>query len=331
MNQDRREWMIQAGALLAMGALPLAGVANTVGATSYPDRAVRFVVPYPAGGSTDLLARLVGKHLTESLGQPFVIENKTGASGIIGMESVARSPADGYTMMLGITAMVQLPALHKTLPIDTVKDFEPVSLVGRVANVFVVPQRLGVKSFAQFVEQAKANPGKLSYGSFGTGTVSHLYGELMKKQLGLDMVHIPYRGAGPLLQALLAGEIDGCFIDVASIAPHASSDRIVLLGVTGTERASLLPNLPTFVEAGFPGFESTGWYSAYFPRNTPRAVVDKVSLAIADVLRRPEVIETLRAAGIQPVGTTPDELAKIMQQDLPHWAAIIHGANITLD
>lgn len=328
MNENRRAWLMQAGALATLAAWPLTGAA---GDSAYPERAIRFVVPYPAGGSTDAVARVVGQHLAASLGQPVVVENKTGASGVIGMESVARAAPDGYTLLLGITAMVQLPALYKSLPIDTVKDFEPVSLVGRVANVFVVPRKLGVKTFGEFLELAKANPGKLSYGSFGTGTVSHLYGELLKKKQDLDMVHVPYRGSGPLVQALLAGEIDGCFIDVATIVPHAGGDRVDLLAITGTERSALLPDLPSFAEAGYPGFESTGWYAAFFPSGTPRAIVDKVSQNIALALKDPGVIERFSSLGIQPVGTTPDELARIMQEDLPHWAGIIHGANITLD
>lgn len=328
MQCSRRQWMIQAGALVTTALVSGPGYAST---GQYPNRAIRFVVPYPAGGSTDLVARLVGQKLSGSLGQPVVVENRTGASGMIGMEHVARSDPDGYTLMLGITAMVQLPAMYKSMPVDTIKDFEPVSLVGRVANVFVVPQRLGVKSFAEFVALAKSQPGKLSYGSFGTGTVSHLYGELMKKQEGVDMVHVPYRGSGPLVQALMSGEIDGCFIDVATIAPHAGTNRVSILGITGTERSPLLQDVPTFAQEGYPGFESTGWYSAYFPAGTEKAIVDRISVEIARALQQPDVIEKLGAAGIQPVGTTSGELADIMQKDMPHWAGIIHGANITLD
>ncbi|MFS8974056.1 tripartite tricarboxylate transporter substrate binding protein [Cupriavidus necator] len=327
MQQSRRNWLAQAGTLA--GAAILGGVGQAFAQQPYPSKPIRMIVPYPAGGGTDTVARLIGQRLAESLGQPVVVENKPGASGMLGNDMVAKAPADGYTILLAITALIQSPSLYKRMPYDVAKDFTPVSLIAKSSDLFVVPNRLPASNMREFLALAKA--GKLSYGSYGNGTSSHLHGELLKQQAGIELTHIPYKGAAPLVSDLLGGQVDSAFVDVTSANAHLASNKFRILGITGSQRYKALPNVPTFTELGLPGFEPNGWFGLFLPGGAPREVTAKLAAETARIVRLPEVTQKLAGMGLQPVGSTPQELATVVSGDTPKWARIVRDANIQLD
>ncbi|MCY1209645.1 hypothetical protein D9M72_213040 [compost metagenome] len=327
MQQSRRNWLAQAGTLA--GAAILGGAGSAFAQQPYPGKPIRMIVPYPAGGGTDTVGRLIGQRLAESLGQPVVVENKPGASGMLGNDTVAKAPADGYTILLAITALIQSPALYKRTPYDVARDFTPVSLIAKSSDLFVVPNRVPASNMREFLALAKA--GKLSYGSYGNGTSSHLHGELLKQQAGIDLAHIPYKGAAPLMSDLLGGQVDSAFVDVTSANPYLGSNKFKILGITGTQRYKALPNVPTFTELGLPGFEPNGWYGLFLPANAPKDVTAKLAAETARIVRLPEVTQKLAGMGLQPVGSTPQELAAVVTGDTPKWARIVRDANIQLD
>ncbi|CAN7639070.1 tripartite tricarboxylate transporter substrate binding protein [Cupriavidus necator] len=327
MQQSRRNWLAQAGTLA--GAAILGGAGSAFAQQPYPGKPIRMIVPYPAGGGTDTVGRLIGQRLAESLGQPVVVENKPGASGMLGNDTVAKAPADGYTILLAITALIQSPALYKRTPYDVARDFTPVSLIAKSSDLFVVPNRVPASNMREFLALAKAS--KLSYGSYGNGTSSHLHGELLKQQAGIDLAHIPYKGAAPLMSDLLGGQVDSAFVDVTSANPYLGSNKFKILGITGTQRYKALPNVPTFTELGLQGFEPNGWYGLFLPANAPKDVTAKLAAETARIVRLPEVTQKLAGMGLQPVGSTPQELAAVVTGDTPKWARIVRDANIQLD
>lgn len=328
MKATRRNWLGQAAAL--GGGVLLAGWQwPALAQGNYPARPIRMVVPYPAGGGTDTIARMIGQRLTEAWGQPVVVDNKPGASGMLGNDIVAKAPPDGYTVLLGITAMIQSPGLYKRIPYDVTRDFAPVSLIARSSDLFVVPNRVPANTLSEFVALAKS--GKLSYGSYGNGTSSHLHGELLKMQAGLELTHIPYKGAAPLMSDVLGGQVDSAFVDVTSANSHLNSGKFKILAITGTQRFKSLAAVPTFAEAGFAGFEPSGWFSVFLPANTPRDVVNRLSTEIGRIVRLPEVSQKLSAMGLQPVGSSSEELAALVATDTPKWARIVRDAHIQLD
>ncbi|MGY2487425.1 Bug family tripartite tricarboxylate transporter substrate binding protein [Cupriavidus sp. CP313] len=327
MQQSRRNWLAQAGTLA--GAAILGGAGSAFAQQPYPSKPIRMIVPYPAGGGTDTVGRLIGQRLAESLGQPVVVENKPGASGMLGNDTVAKAPADGYTLLLAITALIQSPALYKRTPYDVARDFTPVSLIARSSDLFVVPNRVPASNMREFLALAKA--GKLSYGSYGNGTSSHLHGELLKQQAGIEIAHIPYKGAAPLMSDLLGGQVDSAFVDVTSANPYLGSNKFKILGITGTQRYKALPNVPTFTELGLPGFEPNGWYGLFLPANAPKDVTAKLAAETARIVRLPEVTQKLASMGLQPVGSAPQGLAAVVAGDTPKWAKIVRDANIQLD
>ncbi|WP_354685136.1 tripartite tricarboxylate transporter substrate binding protein [Cupriavidus necator] len=327
MQQSRRNWLAQAGTLA--GAAALGGVGRAFAQQPYPNKPIRLIVPYPAGGGTDTVGRLVGQRLAESLGQPVVVENKPGASGMLGNDLVAKAPADGYTLLLAITALIQSASLYKRMPYDVGKDFTPVSLIAKSSDLFVVPNRVPASNMREFLALAKA--GKLSYGSYGNGTSSHLHGELLKQQAGIELTHIPYKGAAPLVSDLLGGQVDSAFVDVTSANAHLGSNKFRILGITGSQRYKALPNVPTFTELGLPGFEPNGWFGLFLPGGAPKEVTAKLAAETARIVRLPEVTQKLTGMGLQPVGSTPQELAAVVSGDTPKWAKIVRDANIQLD
>ncbi len=330
MKATRRTWLGQAAAL-GGGALLGGWQLPALAQGSYPGRPIRMVVPYPAGGGTDTIARMIGQRLTEAWGQPVVVDNKPGASGMLGNDIVAKAPPDGYAVLLGITAMIQSPSLYKRISYDVGRDFAPVSLLARSFDLFVVPNRVPANTMAEFVALAKASPGKLSYGSYGNGTSSHLHGELLKMQAGLDLVHIPYKGAAPLISDVLGGQVDSAFVDVTSANSYLSSGKFKILAITGTQRYKSIPSVPTFAQAGFSGFEPSGWFAVFLPARTPREVVGRLSAEIGRIVRLPDISQRLSAMGLQPVGSSPEELAEVIAADTPKWARIVRDAHIQLD
>lgn len=306
-------------------------MAETLNVTSYPDKPIRIIVPAPAGGSTDVIARLIGQKLTETWHQPVVVDNRSGANTIIGNSAVAKSSADGYTILLGINSLLQTQFLYLKLPYDTFKDFTAVSLLAKSQNVFIVSASVPAKDLGEFITLVKANPKEYSYASYGAGTSSNLYGELLNQQAGLSMIQVPYRGSAPALNAVLAGEVKSAFVDLATARPHFASGRFKVLAVTGMHRPKELASVPTFTELGYKRYEPYGWFGVLVPSATPKEVVNKLSTEIARVVTTPEISKRLTDLGLQPVGSTPEDFEKMMKTDAAVWEKIIKDSGITLE
>ena len=316
--------------LATLSSLALMGAGSTLvqAQTAYPSQPIKFIVPYPAGGTTDVLARMVAQKMQESWQQTVVVENKPGAGGTIGNNLVAKAPADGYTVLFGIVALVQQMTLMK-LPYDPIKDFAPISRVAITPAVFAASTTLPVNNLAELIKLVKANPGKYSFGTYGPGTSAHLQGELLNLQTGIDLLHIPYQGAAPLVTAMLGGQLSTAFMDAGSSRQHIPKFKV--LGVTGSDRWSWLPNVPTFKEQGLNSFEPMGWVGLLLPGATPKPVVDKFSAETQRILKLPDVREKIEAMGLIPGGETSDSFGKVMKSDADIYARIIRDAKITLN
>lgn len=314
-------------ALLAVAVLGVATGAQG----AYPDKPVRLVVPYPAGGGADTIARTLGKELSERWQRPVIIDNRPGASGITGGNAVARAKPDGLTLLLGITAMAQLPALYANLPFDVRKDFEPISEIARSQDFLVVPNRFGISSLEQFLARMKAEPGEHSYGSYGTGTSSHIHGEMLRKQAGLDLVHVPYRGAAPLITDVLGERLTLGVVDTGSVRSHLNTGRFEVLAVTGAERSPLLPETPTLTELGYRDYEPYGWYALFAPAGVPTAILDELSEAVQTIVAQDNVQDILHGLGLRPVGNSRSEFAKIYDADVGTWTRVIEDTGIRLE
>jgi len=296
--------------------------------TGYPSQSIKFIVPYPAGGATDALARMVAQKMQENWQQSVVVENRPGAGGTIGSNQVAKGPADGYTVLFGIVALVQQITLMK-LPYDPLKDFAPISRVAISPSVLAAAPALPINTLPEFVSLVKSNPGKHSIGSYGPGTSAHLQGALLNLQSNLDLTHVPYQGGAQLVTALMGGQLSSAFLDAGSSKQHLS--KFKLMGVTGTERLSWLPNVPTLKEQGFHSYEPMGWFGLLLPAGTPKPVVDKFSVETQRILKLPDVREKIEAMGLIPGGETPDNFAKVMKSDADIYARIIREAKISLN
>ena len=316
--------------LATLSSLALLGAVSTPAhaQTAYPTQPIKFIVPYPAGGATDVLARMVAQKMQESWQQTVVVENKPGAGGTIGNNQVAKAPADGHTVLFGIVALVQQMTLMK-LPYDPLKDFAPISRVAISPSVLAASPTLPVNNLAEFTSLVKANPGKHSIGSYGPGTSAHLQGALLNLQSGLDLMHVPYQGGAPLVTAMIGGQLSSAFFDAGSSKQHLP--KFKLLGVTGTERLSWLPNVPTLKEQGLNSYEPMGWFGLFLPAATPKPVVDKFSAETQRILKLPDVREKVEAMGLIPGGETTENFAKVMKSDAEIYARIIRDAKITLN
>lgn len=328
MNITNRRRFIGASIALAAGLASLAPTAATAQA-NFPSQPIRLVVPYPAGGATDTLARIIGGKLQDSWGITVVVENKPGASGIIGTQTVLRSPADGYTVLVGVTSLIQQPPMMDKLPYDPLKDLTPVVLTARTSNVFVVPLSSPITSMKEFVAQAKANPARFNFGSWGNGSSAHIHGALLNQQTGMDLTHIPFQGSAPMITNLVGGQIASAFIDIPSARPHFNSMRV--LAVTGPQRLPELPGVPTFTELGYQNFEPRGWHGMFVPAGTPAPVVAKLSAEINRILRLPDVLAKIDGLGMTVGGGTPEEFAQTLRTDAGVYARIIKAANIRLN
>lgn len=320
-----------------LAATACAVLAHTAVAQPYPSKPVRIVVPFPAGGTTDIVARLVGSELQKMWGQPVVIENRGGAGGNIGTDVVAKSPADGYTLLMGTvgTHAINLPLYTQgggKLPYDPIKDFTPITLVAAVPNVMVVPASLPVSSVKEFIALAKSKPGQLNMASSGNGTSIHLSGELFKSLTKTYMVHLPYRGSAPAIQDLIAGNTQVMFDNLPSALPHIRSGRLKALAVTSLERAPALPNVPTIEEAaGLKGFNATSWFGLLAPAGTPREIVAKVQQDVAKVLSAPEMRERFLGQGAAPVGNTPEQFAAFIRSEIDKWTQVVKFSGAKID
>jgi tripartite-type tricarboxylate transporter receptor subunit TctC len=292
-------------------------------AQPYPSKAIRFIVPYAAGGATDIITRVVSPRLADGLNQQIVVENRPGAGAIIGTSLLAKSPADGYTLMMAEIAHGANPALHSKLPYDTTKDFTPVSLVALLPTILVVHPSLPVKSVKQLVALAKARPGQLSYSSSGVGSANFLATELFKSEMGLDVVHIPYQGGGQAIVSVVSGEAQMLFVTVPPALPHVKSGRVRVLALTGAKRIAALPDVPTIAEAGIPGFEISLWVGVLAPAGTPESVVTRLHGEIVRALAVPDVRERIAGLGAEVVGSTPQELDRYIRAEIARWSKVI--------
>ncbi len=304
-------------------------------AQPYPSKPVTLIVPYPPGGGTDFFARTVGQKMAETLGQPvvLVVENRPGAATIVGAQVAAKAPADGYTILLGDSATYAInPSLYKKLPYDPVKDFAPVSLTGRFALLLVVnPAVLPVDSTKALVAEAKKHPGAIAYGSPGSGSPHHLAMELFKQRAGIDLLHVPYKGAAPAVQDLLGGRIAAMFLDLAAGAPQVKGGKVKALAVASPKRIAALPGVPTLNESGFPGFEAWAWQGFAVPAGTPKEIIATLNSAYAKAIADPAVRQKINDGGIEPLHSTPQEMADYIKSETAKWAKLIADRHITVD
>ncbi|MFY9314908.1 MAG: tripartite tricarboxylate transporter substrate binding protein [Burkholderiales bacterium] len=308
--------------------LVLALISFQADAQTWPNKPVRIIVPYPPGGQTDIITRWLGDKLAPVLGQPVLAENRAGAQGIVGLEAAKNAAPDGYTFVYSNVSNISLnPHMYEKLPYDGQKDFAPVTQLGLSVLAMVVPSSLGPKSLKEFVAWAKASPGKVSYASFGNGSSSHVYGEMLKGAAGFDMVHVPYRGAGPAVQDIIAGHASTGIHDLASVGPHVASGKLVALAVTGPKRWPALPDLPTFAEQGYP-LDVAGWNGIMAPAGTSAAIVERMSAEINRIIQSAEGREQILKYGLLVTGTTPAEFADIIRRDTPRWGEVIRKAGI---
>jgi len=292
-------------------------------AQGYPTRPIRVVVPFPPGGAVDFYARVVQPPLSELLGQPVVVENKAGASGMVGAESVAKSPPDGYTLLLGNIASLAINVgIYPKMAYDPLKDFTPIIRTVDVNYVLVVHPSLPVKTVAELVAYAKANPGKLSYGSAGSGSLPHLGTELFKAQTGTDMVHVPYKGGGPMVTDLLGGSVQLVIADQANLMPHVQAGKLRALAVATPKRSPIAPGLPTIAETGLAGYDATAWQGLVGPAGMPPDVVRRLNEAFNKVMDMPAVREKLVGGGLEPVGGTPEQFGRFIASEISKWTKI---------
>lgn len=330
MSQHTPAFLLNRRHLLGAAAALAAG--PVLAQAAYPSKPVRIVVPYPAGGATDTLARLVAAGLQAAWGQQVTVENKPGASGLIGGDLVAKSPPDGSTVLMGITAIIQLPAMKPKLPFDPIKDLIPLTEVARSNSFLTVPASLPVQNLKEFVAHVKAHPKTTTFGSYGNGTSAHIQGSLLNMQAGLDMVHVPYKGSAPLITDAIGGQVTAAFIDAASLAPHLKGGKLKVLAVTGSQRnKQLAPDTPTMLELGFKDFEPYGWFGMFMPAGTPADIVNKFATEAARVLRAPENTQRIEGLGLAPVGNTPQQFAKTVRDDAALYERIIRAADIRID
>jgi tripartite-type tricarboxylate transporter receptor subunit TctC len=299
------------------------------GAAGYPSRPIRLIVPFPPGGSTDILARALGEKLAQGLGQPMVIDNRPGAGGSIGAEAAARAAPDGHTLMMGhLGTLAANPAIYKNLPYDPVKSFAPVSLMAIVPSVLVVNPSLPVASAAELIAYAKTHPGKLAYGSAGNGSTSHLTTEYFKLITGTDILHVPYKGVGPMLTDLVSGQLSIGLNGAPAVMAHVNSGRLRALAVTSLKRLEALPQVPTLDEAGVHGFDASGWYGVVVPAGTPQPIVARLNGEIARAMQTPELRMRLDSEGALPAPGTPEEFAAFIRAEIARWDAVLKRAGM---
>lgn len=315
------------GCMLALAAL----VPYPADAQSWPAKPIRLIVTYPPGGGADTVARLLSPKLGEYLGQPILVDNRPGASGTIGAELVAKSPADGYTLMLDASSYAVNPSLYPKLAYDPLKAFKPVSVLVLFPNMLVVNPEVPAKSVGELIALAKAQPGRIAYASSGNGSAQHLAAELFRQRAGLDMVHVPYKGGGPALQDVMGGQVPVFFANMASGLSHVKSGKLRVLAVTGAKRSASLPDVPTVAEAGIPGYEVYEWNAVFAPAATPEAIVKRLHAEIAKTLALPEVRDRITALGGEIVATSPAEAERWLRTQIDVWSRVVKTAGIRLD
>jgi tripartite-type tricarboxylate transporter receptor subunit TctC len=301
---------------------------------AWPDKPVRFLVPYPPGGGTDVIARIVQERFQAALGQPVIIENKGGAGGSVGTEVVAKAPADGYTVLFTLSSHTINPAIYPKLPFDTLKDFEPVGLVASLPQILVAHPGVPVNSLAELVPMLKGKPGGMAFASVGNGSPGHLAGELFKLRTGTEMTHIPYKGGGPAVTDVMGGQVPFLWVSIPAAAQFVKTGKLKALAVSTLKRSAAFPDVPTVSEAGggaLAGFEVDSWYAIFVPAKTPRPIIEKLNRALNTVLADPGVREKLLAQGSEGVGGTPEALGKVVADEVPKWTRLVKDAGIKLE
>ena len=331
-GERRRHLLACAGGLAAALAMGPTLVLAQDASADYPKQPIRMIVPFAAGGPTDVLARAIGVRLTERWGQPVIIDNRAGAGGNIGAELAARAAPDGYTIVLATAGILAVnPSLSK-LRFDPIKDFAPISLTATLTSIMVVHPSLNVKTAKQLIQVAKARPGELSYASSGNGTASHLAMEKFNRAAGTSIKHIPYKGAAPAVNDLVSGTVQVMLIGLPTVMPHVTSGRVIPLGISSLQASAMAPGIVTIADAaGLPGFEVSNWLGLLAPAGTPRAIVAKLNAEVVDILRRPEVREQLQKGGFEPVASTPEHFATYLHSETRVWSKVVKDAGIKID
>jgi tripartite-type tricarboxylate transporter receptor subunit TctC len=320
--------MIHHIALLCLLLLP---VALPVAAQSYPNKPVRMVVPFPPGGPTDIVTRLIAPKMSASLGQQVMVENRGGAGGMIATEQVSKAAPDGYTIIMGtIGGVAVAKSLNPKLGYDTLRDFAPISQIVSVTSILVVHPSVPAKNVRELLAIAKASPDKLNYASSGNGTVTHLAGELLKLLGKVSITHVPYKGGAPALVALVSGEVDMSYENSLIITPHIKSGKVKGLAVTSAKRSRLLPQLPTIAET-LPGYSASGWYGLLAPAATPKTIIERLNAEAVKALRSPEVVDNLSSQGAEPVASSPEEFTTFIRSEIDKWANVVKAANMKVN
>ncbi|HCL85193.1 MAG TPA: ABC transporter substrate-binding protein [Comamonadaceae bacterium] len=318
--------------LRTLAALALAACAPLAQAQNYPTKPVRIVVPYPAGGTTDIIARIAAAQLADRLKQPFVVENRAGASGAIGSVAVSQAAPDGYTLVMGTASSHGInSALQKNLPYDAVKDFAPVTVVASTPNIVVVHPSVPAKTLGELLALAKAKPGTINFGSTSPGGSPHMSAELLKMMAGVDMTHVPYKGAAPMLTDLIGGQIQVGFDNLPSTIGFVRSGKVRALAVTTPQRWPGASDIPTVAESGVPGYEVSGWFGLLAPAGTPKAVLDTLQSAVAQAVQQPEVAKQLRDLGAEPVANKPEAFAQGIAADVDKWRKVVQATGVKLE
>lgn len=314
-----------------LAALPLPGTQEAIAQAVYPTGPVRIVVPFQAGGLTDILGRAIAQQLSERMGQQFVVENRAGAGGNIGADAVAKAKPDGQTLLMGSIGTNAVNAhLYSKMPFDTLKDFVPISLVASGTLMLVVNSTVPAQNMKELIALAKANPGKLTYASGGAGASQHLAGELLKSMAGIDIVHVPYKGVAQGVTDLVAGQVSMTF-DLATVLPHIKSGKLRPIAVANGARTTAFPEIPTIAEAGVPGYEASAWYGLFAPAGTSRDIVNRLNTEVVRALQLPEIRQRLLALGAEPVGNSPDQFSVFIRMEYEKWGRVAKSAKITLD
>ena len=318
---------------IMIGALLLAFEASNAPAQDrFPSRTVRIIVPSSPGGVTDILARVIGQGLSQAWGQPVMVDNRSGADGMIGLEAVAKSVSDGSTLLVSSDASFTAgPHLHKDMRYDTRKDFTPILVLGQITPVLNVPASLPVHSVADLIALVKSKPGALNYASFGNGTYAHLSFEDLKLRTGMNIMHIPYKGSTPAITALLRGEVSTLIVNMSNVADHVKAGTVRIIAAAGPKRPATRADLPTIAEAGVPGFATGAWWGLFGPANLPREVVDKIRADVAGILATPDVRRLYETNTIEPVDKTPEEFGKLIEHDLDHWGRLIKAVGVKIE
>jgi len=311
---------------LALLAAPLLALAQ-----AYPRGPVHVILPFPAGGGVDAAGRILAQKLSDSLGRPFLIENRGGANGNIGTEAAAKSPNDGSTLLFTGAGFVTNPSLYKSVPYDPVKDFDPISLMALGPNVLVVHPSLPVRSVGELIALARAQPGKIGFAGSGSGSTPHLAGELFNVMAGVQMIHIPYRGSGPAMIGLLAGEAPVMFLPAINAGPHVAGGRLRALAVTSRERLAAMPELPTVAESGLPGYESSQWYGLLAPAGTPPEVLGLLNTRVANIMQSSDMKARMTSDGLVPVGGSREQFAAHIRSEITKWAKVISASGARVD